>query len=404
MSRHSISYYATRPDESGGPNGMRAYIPTFGHIATAIDSYRAVAIAEVKNRPESWCFTDTDAASALGRIVDGPITSRSDIEKGEAALRAILLHEVVDIVVPAVKAVHGNGFVGSRFDEGIRNEAAFAAFNVAPCSDYLLATELVEVRNGEIITSTNPSSTLIGKALEDRANNYAQLLSSAAVIVNAMPMQVDAAAHYCVDEFSAQLKQGPAGFINELYQRIERPWSTVAQLEPSLFINVKLPPLIAIVLARAGHRKDIPEVLKELRDELAPIRKDLTRMNCLLDSTISQADLNAQVRRINESFDAIVPEALLTDAERRWRTITSVFKFVRPIRQLYSLAVDPMAADPDKLMEMFQNTRNAVLNNARIVSRSVTAAKFSELLRVDSARGIVTTHFSQNEVQLFADK
>ncbi|MDO9054137.1 MAG: hypothetical protein Q7U37_09465 [Gallionella sp.] len=382
---------------------MGAYIPTLGHIATAVDSYRAVAVAEVKDRPASWCFTDTDAASALGRIVDGPIVSRADIEKAEAALRAILLHDVVDIIVPTVKVTNSEGFFGYvRFDEGIRNEAAFAAFNAAPCSDYLLASELVEIRNGEIISSTNPSSLLTGNELDDRRDNYARLLSSSSEIVNAMPMQVDAAAHYSANEFTMHLKQGSAGFINSLYRRIERPWMEVAQIEPSLFIDVKLPPLIAIVLARAGHRKDIPEVLIELREELAPVRDDLARMNCLLDSTITQADLNAQVRKINESFDAIVPEALLTDAERRWRRITTAFNFVKPARQLYGIAVDPLAADPDKIAEIFQNTRQAILQNRRIVSRSVPAAKFSELLRVDSARGIVTTHFSQKELELFS--
>ena len=405
MSRPSISYFMTHADESAGPGGIGASIPTFGHIATAVDVYRAVAVAEVRNHPGSWSFTDTNAASALGRIVDGPISSRSDIEKGETALRAILLHDVVDIVVPSVKARHANNFVGyTRFDEGVRNQAAFAALNVAPCSDYLLAVELIDVRDGEITGSTNPSSPLIGNAFDDRATNYSHLLSAASNVVNALPMQIGAAAHYCADAFIEAFKPGPAGFLDELYKRIERPWMTISQMEPALFVDVKLPPLIAIVLTRAQHRGKIPEVLKDLREELAPVREDLKRINLLLDSSISQADLNAQIRRINESFDAIVPEALLTDVERRWRRITSVFRLAKPIRQIYSMAVDPLAADPDKLIEIFQNTREAVLRNQRIVSRSVTAAKFSELLRVDSARDLVTSHFSPQEISLFSDK
>jgi hypothetical protein len=174
MSRPSISYFVTRADESAGPGGFGAYIPTFGHIATAVDVYRAVAVADVRNHPGSWSFTDTHAASALGRIVDGPISSRTDIEKGETALRAILLHDVVDIVVPSVKVRHANRFFGyARFDEGVRNQAAFAALNAAPCSDYLLAVELVDVRDGKITGSTNPSSPLIGNALDDRATTAA---------------------------------------------------------------------------------------------------------------------------------------------------------------------------------------------------------------------------------------
>ncbi len=405
MPRPSISYFVTRDDETAGPGGRDAPIPTFGHIATVFDLYRAAAVSKVRNHPGSWCFTDTHAASALGRIIDGPILSRSDIEKGETALRAILLHDVVDIVVPSVKVRQDNNFVSYvRFDKGVRNQAAFAALNVAPCSDYLLAVELIDVRNGEITGSTNSSSPLIGNALDDQETNYSCLLSAAANVVNALPMQIGAAAHYCADPFTKALKPGPAGFIDELYQRIERPWMEIAQMEPALFIDVKLPPLIAIVLNRAQHREKIPEVLKDLREELAPVREDLKRVNLLLDSSISQADLNAQVRSINESFDAIVPEALLTDAERRRRRITTVFRLAKPIWQIYSLAVNLLAADPDKLIQIVKNIGEAVPQNQKIVARSVTAAKFSELLRVDSARGLVTSHFSPQEISLFSSQ
>lgn len=401
MTRPSISYYMSRPDEPTGMPGP--YIPTFGHIASAVDVYRAVAVAEVRNHPESWCFTDTDSAAALGRIVDGPIQARTDIEKAETALRAILLHEVVDIAVPCVKAKHSNGFaVYARFDKDLRGQAAFEAMNAAPCCDHLLAVELVAVRDGAIIESTNSHSHLVGRAFDGGLENYAELIEAAAKVANAFPMQLRAASHFSEKAFDAAARQSAAGFIDDLYERIERPWMAVAQAEPSLFIDVKLPPLVAIVLNRAAHRADIPAVLRELREELAPVRVDLLRVNRMLDSSVTQADLHAQVRRIHESFDAIVPEALMTDAERRWRRITSVFDFVRPLRQIYSAAIDPLAADPDKLIEIFNNTRETVLRNQRIVSRSVPAATFAELLRVDSARELVTSHFSAEEVALFA--
>lgn len=401
VTRPSVFYYMTRPEEPTGMPGP--YIPTFGHIASAVDVYRAVAVAEVRDHPESWCFTDMDSAAALGRVVEGPILSRADIAKAETALRAILLHEVVDIVVPCVKAKHSTGFSGyARFDKDLRNQAAFEAMNAAPCCDHLLAVESIEVRDGEIVESTNPNSHLLGRAFDAGTQNFAELTTSAATVANAFPMQLRAASHFSASAFVTAAKASPAGFIDDLYERIERPWMTVAQAEPALFVDLKLPPLIAVVLTRAGHRADIPAVLRELREELAPVRVDLIRVNRMLDSAVTQADLHAQVRRIHESFDAIVPEALMTDAERRWRRITSVFDFARPLRQIYSAAVDPLAADADMLIEIFNSTREAVLRNRRIVSRSVPAATFAELLRVDAARDLVTSHFSANEIALFA--
>jgi hypothetical protein len=81
------NFIVTSPEETRGlGRGPSSYIPTFGHIASAFDIYRTVAIAEVNNTPESWAFTDLDSVAALGRIVDGPITSGQDIAKAESAI------------------------------------------------------------------------------------------------------------------------------------------------------------------------------------------------------------------------------------------------------------------------------------------------------------------------------
>lgn len=403
MQHPSFKYYVSRPDEShasGSPTSP--YVPTIGHIASSIDIYRTIGIAEISDRPESWCFTDTDAAGALGRLIDGPIESRSDIEKAESALRAILLHDFVDVVVPCVKANNGSGFLGyTRFDKGQRNAASFAGLNVAPCRDLLMASEFIDVRQGEITASTNPNSKLIGASIEDYTANYHHLVTECAEVANAFPMDVDGATYFAMSEFQSALKKGPASFIDELYNRIEKPWTSIAQSGPILFVDLKLPPLVSIVLSRAQSREAIPSVLAALREELANVRSDLNYLNQMLGSSMTQADLQALIKRINASFDAIVPEALLTKAERRSRRIMSVFDFFKPLVQLYSIAVDPLSADPDKLMELIESIRGAMLNNQRIVSRSVSAAKFAELLRVDSIRDIVTSHFTNEEILLF---
>lgn len=86
----NIKYLVTRPDESASRSGVSTYIPTLGHPASSIDIYRTVGIHSIENKPRSWCFTDLEAAAALGRVVDGPIKSGSDIDDAESALRAIL--------------------------------------------------------------------------------------------------------------------------------------------------------------------------------------------------------------------------------------------------------------------------------------------------------------------------
>lgn len=398
-----IQYLVTRQDESQAKGFGSPYIPTIGHAANTFDAYRIAALHSIENKPASWSMTDTDAAAALGRIVDGPIQSHKDIEYAESALRAILLHDYVEVLVPCVKAEQNTGLVHYvRLDKQERNAAAFAALQVAPCFDRLLALEYVNIANGQVTASSNSSSILVDTSVDDIGLHYRGLLKNASELAFALPAQIGAATYYTGEEWSAPINGGAAGFIDGMYRRVYRQWIDIAQDTPSLYVDVRLPPLLSIVLSRSPTREKIPDVLNELREELLKARTELNRLNSMLDKCMSQADIHAQTRRVNESFDAIVPEALLTDAERRWRRIASVYRFISPVRQLYSAAIDPLAVNYEKLQEFFSSAHAAVAADSRIVSRSVASATMAELLRMGSVRETIMTHFSTEEVRLIS--
>jgi hypothetical protein len=393
-------FIVTGPEETQGLRGSApsSQIPTFGHIASAYDIYRTVRIDEVNNVPESWAFTDLDSVAALGRVVDGPITSGEDIARAESALRTALLYEFSEVVVPCVKADHGNGFIGYlRFDEKFRNKASFEAFSCVPCRDHLLAVEYVQLKDGEIINSSFNKSLLMGQAASDNVYNLNYVTNRTSEVAATLPMDLGAATHYTGPIYSAITNRSPSDFIDELYSRVYRPWMEVAQAGPQLRVELKLPPFLAIVLNRANFRSDIPTILRELREELIPVRKDLVRLNQMIDSCLKQSEIYAQSQKISQSFDAIVAESLLTPVELRYRRIISIFNLIRPVRQIYSIAADPLSADPEKFIKSFQVAKEAVEKNRRIVSRSVAASKFSELLRTGSIRDMVTSHFTTEE-------
>lgn len=400
MQRPKLWYYvqdnSNNPFLEGG-----AYIPTLGHIATAVDWFCLHSIGYIENPSKSWAFTDVESASALGRLIDGPIRSRRDIEGAESALRALLLHEVVDVVIPTVKFLDGGLKSYARFDREIRNQAAFEAFQVADCADYLIACEAVEIKDGQVTASSRMDSELVGRPITDGDKNYSLMLRGAANVASALPMQLNAATYYTSPDLIQPMKNGAKDFIDQLYRKIENPWVNVAQSQPAFSIDVRLPPLISIVLSRAPSRSSIPSVLKELRDELRPIRLDLVQLNELLDRTMTQADLAAQVRRINQSFDAIVPEALLTDAQRRLRPWLCVFRIVSWVRQALESPLSPSVIDEiDRMTRVFDASVRGVRYNRSITTRSVTAAKFSELLRMESVRGLITSHFTRAEIEV----
>nr|WP_321464273.1 hypothetical protein [uncultured Desulfobulbus sp.] len=396
------NFIVTRPEETRGlGGGPSSYIPTLGHIASTFDIYRTVGIAEVINAPESWAFTDLDSVAALGRIVDGPITSGEDIARAESAIRSALLYEFSEVAVPCVKADHGNGIIGYlRFDNEFRNKASFEAFSCVPCRDHLLAVEFVNLKDGEIIQSSFSESDLIGTTISDSVKNLNYVTNRTSEVAATLPMQFGAATHYTGPIYSAVTDRSPSGFIDELYRRVYRPWMDVAQAGPHLRLELKLPPLLAIVLHRSNSRSDVPTVLKELREEMAPIRADLVRLNRMIDSCHEQSEIYAQTQRISESFDAVVAESLLTPAELRYRRIISIFNLIKPVRQIYSIAADPLAADSEKFLEAFRSSQEVIKKNSRIVSRSVAASKVSELLRVSSIRDMVTSHFTGDEQEL----
>lgn len=403
MQYPTLQLLVTHADESIAKGFGSTHIPTFGHVATSFDAYRTAGVHSITNPPRSWCLTDTDAQAALGRVIDGPITSCLDIERAESALRAVLLHESVELLVPCVKAQYETGFIGyMRFDKQERNDAAFAAFDVAYCRDLLFATEFITTANGQILSSTNPLSRIVGATLENPSSHYRSLLSTAGETATALPMALGAATHYSSPELGAAMNNGAAGFIDDLYKRIYRPWVEFAQSGPSLYVDVKLPPFLAIVLSRAATREKIPEVIRDLRNELAPARANLHEMNDYLERSLTQADINAFVQKTNSAFDAIVPEALLTDGERRKRRLLSIFSFVKPVRQIYSLAADPLTANPEKFKELFASTQTAVAMSSRLVNRSVAAVTLAELLRVESVRNTILTHFDHEEVKMLS--
>ncbi|HIC8797378.1 TPA: hypothetical protein ACW72Z_000292 [Aeromonas veronii] len=398
-----IRYYATRQDESISRSGIGTYIPTLGHPAGAVDIYRTVGIHSIENKPASWCFTDLEAASALGRIIDGPITSGADINRAESALRSLLLHEYTEILVPCVKVSYQDGFTEYlRLDNKIRNDATFTAFQVANTFDRLLATEWVTVSNGKFVESSNARSALINTDIELFGKQYPSMLKTIGELAHALPSQLGATTCFTNQQLLDSMHGSAAGFIDEMYKRVHRPWYDFAQSAPSLHLDLKLPPLLAIVLSRAPWREKIPEVLKDLREELNQLRSELNRLNKMIDTCMPQAEIISQTQKVNESFDAIVPESLLTTAELRWRRVVSIFNFIRPIQQLYSIAADPLSAEPDKFFELVQSAKNIVAKDTRIVSRSIPAAKMAELLKIGNIRESILTHFTEQEVKLIA--
>lgn len=399
-----IFSYVTRGEETRAKNngsGPSSLIPTEGAIASTFDAYRTVEVSHIENKPESWSMLDVDSIAALGRVIDGPITSKEDLLMTEQALRGMLFHESTQVLVPSLKVEHGQ-FIGyRRLDKGLRNQASYETMQILDSRDLLFSAEYLNTEDGVVIASTNPRSRLLNRALETIENGYELALQSSSEVSVTLPNRIGATTYFSNPILTAHFVNYESGFIQSLYDSIERPWFDIAQASPPIGIEIKLPPLISIVFSRAGYRDQIPDVVKQLRDELSLTRQELIRFNNLIDDDLNQRDYMAQVDKIHESFNAIVAESQLTDAEVMKRRMLSVWNLVRPVANAYVTSNFTLFNTLDEFMGAYQSIEEKVKKSSRLVSRNAPAATMADLLKVDNIVKSTKKILTDSELDLF---
>ena len=400
-----IFSYVTRADETTAKNngfGPSSYIPTEGVIASAFDAYRTVEISHIENQPDSWSMLDVDSIAALGRVIDGPITSKEDLVMAEQALRAMLFHESTQVLVPSLKIDHGSLIGYQRLDKGLRNSASYEALKVLDSRDLLFTTEYLEVDERIVTSSSNPRSGLINRSIESFGNGYELVLKSSSEVSITLPNRIGATTYFSNSELTKHFSNYESGFIKRLYDSIEKPWFEIAQASPLIEVDIKLPPLISIVLSRASYRDEIPNVIRSLREELTASRKELTRFNSLIGEDLNQRDYMAQVNRIQDSFNAIVAESQLTDAEIMKRKILGVWSLIRPVANVYVASNFTMFNTLDEFMTVYRSMEDRVKKSSHIVSRNVPASTMSEMLKVDNIFMSTKKILTDSELKLFS--
>jgi hypothetical protein len=328
QSRYLVLY----PDEVRGfGSGPSSYIPTFGAAATAVDQYRTVAVASTNLPDLGAAFTDVHAVTAIARVAEGGITDVVELEAAETALQALLLHDIVHILIPSPKIGTGNGVISYlRQDEKQRTQFGFDLFALAKSCDWLVAPEFIQVTDGVFAKSTLPESPLIGMPVEDIRSGTKKYWNEEVVEAINVTVESHGIPAYFTDPALVRSRRGD-GFSKRFYHRMRQSWDKAVGDIPPIVCTFALPPLLAIVLNRLNNRADLRSIVVDLRAELAAVRTELRDFNNLVTQSTSSSDIEASVRRIVESFDAIVPESRLSGAQRRQRRILSIQGLVRPL-------------------------------------------------------------------------
>ena len=338
------------------------------------------------------------ATVALAKIAEGGVTSHLDLEAAETALQALLLHERVHVLTHAPKVDFGNGHFGyKRQDEGRRSELAFQLMHVAGARDFLIAPELVRIQDGRVISSTSAKSPLLGRMADQLAQGRPYWSEDVEDAINAT-IDMHGIPAYLTDPALIRKRRGE-GFAKDFYTRMRAPWDKVVGDVPPVVCSFTLPPFLAIVLERANNRADLGSVIADLREELINVRSELREFNYLVTASTTQTEVEARIRRITESFDAVVPETRKTVEQRRWRNLMSLQKMIKPIRTIATVVTTKHGFTFEQALEAAGGFLSWVERSDAIVERTVTAKTFVGLLRdTEALQALVKHHFTPSEL------
>lgn len=335
--------------------------------------------------------------TAIARVIEGNIEGIDDLNRAEMALQALLLSNSPQVYVPAIR-IFGSGVRTGyyRADYDLRSQLAFELFDLETSWDYLVASEAVQVEDGIIMGSTDQKSKHTGKRLADLSYsdlNLGRSPESAPLVLSDM---LKVPSYY--SEASTERARRGDGFQKRFYSQLNVSWKRATANIPPVVCSFSIPPLLAIVLDQANSRQDIPAIITGLRSELTEVRKELIELNSIATSAAGQAEIEALVKRVEQSFSAILPESRLTQPEKLARRFFRAQSVIRPIVQLatgFFLNNGNSIAD---IPGIAQQAAETFVQTEKIVERTITASKFAPMVKTESIQQLVKHHFSEVEI------
>lgn len=361
-----------------GPAG--ALIPTLGHPTSAGDLFRVAQL--VKTGHEGWnsCFTDFTAPAALARVVEGELKSLDDLYAAEVALQALMWHERVDVLVPAFKCDYG-GFSGYARERDPRTQLAFDLFGSSATYDQLFVVESVEAADGVIRRTNIQGSGIVGQTVTAAVDGYLHRASFQAAALSSIPIDFGVPAYFThplLRPFS-----GKRGFFGDFYTSVSRQWEAAVTAVPDVNEIVPVPVLLSIVLDRAASRAAVPDAIHALRQEMEPVRQELTGFSDMLRGAYNQVQVEQRCSDIRASFDAAFAASRMRERS-----------LLLPVLKLFKAAKSPL----DPLISALNP--DYVPGDPRVLAdRTVTAKKFSRLLRVDAMHSMLANMLTEAEMR-----
>ena len=359
-------------------NETDQYVPTYAYPSFVADLVNTLEIVNTGFEGLNACFIDRAAGEALARVVSGPITTKADLEAAEAALQAIVFHDHISIISPAVMNKTAMGESVYRFDAA-QSEALRAVFATLDVSDELVIVEHVTTQDA-VITQTNLSNEIVGTSLDAVSADYMHRRPLSGATLSQLASEYRLPAYFAAPD--VQQYFGDRGFSGLLYSTVGINLVERISVVPGSDVEVALPFLLWALLDRATKREDIPKAIGELRDLTSQARQELRDLDGRMKTLSRQAQREDVARHYRQAFDAVVKAAHQSNVTTVQRSIYSLIEFTRK----------PYDAIASRLNPDWKPSDPRVL-----VKRSLAATAFSDLIAKDSTQVLIEAFFSKAE-------
>ena len=293
-------------------------------------------------------FVDTNAIDALGRLVEGPIRSKADLQSFELAARAIVFHDEINLLAPCIdRTIYGSlehnpvrisqavpdGTKIPESLEGVLRDCKqhnhiipvekvleFASDDIekAILSQYVTKSEsqkLWEQDKKEGVTSIVSLDRAYPVKLCNSVEEYFESIfisdpERISKVVSAIP-ETGSPGYFGLAEFRNVYETRKGFDPTKFFKIIDDSWADEVENLMSYSANIPIGFVSAILANKIDRREQLPEALAEMRAQFAPFRNQLWELYDDVNlRSVSFADQTRLLKSIEATAKALVPAAM----------------------------------------------------------------------------------------------
>ncbi len=247
---------------------------------------------------------DPEAFYPFRTLVGGPISSQADLESIEEFLRAIVLHDEMEM---EVQPLPFDGEEAEWTEEEKQAGGRMVIAAIAPLiGEYNLFNDWTGPNRIPEIQLSPALERLVRIHSEAEPGNiyYEAHLNFLKRILEKVQ---NGGSIVCKGSLVQEAVQTATAFPAELFQQLDQEWQQFGDRLTDSAFGPLVPPVLSIVLTRSASREKIPTILRDLRDEWAVARSKVWNLADALKTSRTVAEAKEIDRELSAASKYFSP-------------------------------------------------------------------------------------------------